>query len=591
MSLPNVSSSSRPRTGRNLFRPPRSAGPDEALQDASWPEMLAPLSYIYRRYWDEAKGLLAIVAVIVLCSSVAGIAAPYVFSRLINALRADNWGEQIVWAFAGYGVLFGLSQALSLMVNYLAVMTSENLNFIAGTAFFEKLLRKTISFFIDYNPAEIQQAKSRGQNAVYTLVQLGLIVLIPGIVQIALTLFVLGASINLEIVAIVFVYGAAFIAFTFFANRWTRPFLDAAIKADQANSKFVGNSINAMETLRYFGGDEWVAGRFAEQAREVRDSWTKFAKRRIMYGSIFGLMLAIQIAVTYFVLLPRYRSGELSIGDVVLFDSLLLQLNRPFQTIGQSIDDILRSYSRFIPFAKMWSATEEPDVAPHPDFHLARGTVAFEGVAYAYRDKPAVSDVSFAARRGRLNFLTGETGSGKTTLFKLALKSLEPTQGRVLVDGEDLKQIARADYYSVIGVVPQEIMLLNDSLTSNIILGRPLDEAKLRRAVERASISKFIDGLPEKFETRIGERGLKLSGGERQRVAIARALYADPQILFLDEASSALDERTEAEIMGEIRALAGEMTILAITHRRTVIAPGDAVVELTPAGVRERIAA
>jgi ATP-binding cassette subfamily B protein len=591
MSLPNVSSSSRPRTGRNLFRPPRSAGPDEALQDATWPEMLAPLSYIYRRYWDEAKGLLAIVAVIVLCSSVAGIAAPYVFSRLINALRADNWGEQIVWAFAGYGVLFGLSQALSLMVNYLAVMTSENLNFIAGTAFFEKLLRKTISFFIDYNPAEIQQAKSRGQNAVYTLVQLGLIVLIPGIVQIALTLFVLGASINLEIVAIVFVYGAAFIAFTFFANRWTRPFLDAAIKADQANSKFVGNSINAMETLRYFGGDEWVAGRFAEQAREVRDSWTKFAKRRIMYGSIFGLMLAIQIAVTYFVLLPRYRSGELSIGDVVLFDSLLLQLNRPFQTIGQSIDDILRSYSRFIPFAKMWSATEEPDVAPHPDFHLARGTVAFEGVAYAYRDKPAVSDVSFAARRGRLNFLTGETGSGKTTLFKLALKSLEPTQGRVLVDGEDLKQIARADYYSVIGVVPQEIMLLNDSLTSNIILGRPLDEAKLRRAVERASISKFIDGLPEKFETRIGERGLKLSGGERQRVAIARALYADPQILFLDEASSALDERTEAEIMGEIRALAGEMTILAITHRRTVIAPGDAVVELTPAGVRERIAA
>jgi ABC-type bacteriocin/lantibiotic exporter with double-glycine peptidase domain len=109
--------------------------------------------------------------------------------------------------------------------------------------------------------------------------------------------------------------------------------------------------------------------------------------------------------------------------------------------------------------------------------------------------------------------------------------------------------------------------------------------------VERASIAKFIDGLPEKYETRIGERGLKLSGGERQRVAIARALYADPQILFLDEASSALDERTEAEIMGEIRRLADEMTIIAITHRKTVIAPGDAVVELTPAGVRERIAA
>jgi ATP-binding cassette subfamily B protein len=426
---------------------------------------------------------------------------------------------------------------------------------------------------------------------VYTLVQLGLIVLIPGIVQIVLTLLVLGASINLEIVIIVFVYGAAFIAFTFFANRWTRPFLDAAIKADQANSKFVGNSINAMETLRYFGGDQWVAGRFAEQAREVRDSWTSFARRRIFYGLIFGAMLAAQIGITYFVLLPRYRTGELSIGDVVLFDSLLLQLNRPFQTIGQSIDDILRSYSRFIPFAKMWAAPEEPDVTRHPDFRLQQGSIAYEHVGFSYRDKPAVSDVSFEARRGRLNFLTGETGSGKTTLFKIALKSLEPTEGRVLVDGQDLQQIARVDWYSVIGVVPQEIMLLNDTITSNIILGRPLDEEKLRYAVERASIAKFIEALPEGFETRIGERGLKLSGGERQRVAIARALYADPQILFLDEASSALDERTEAEIMGEIRRLADEMTIIAITHRKTVIAPGDAVVELTPQGVRERIAA
>jgi len=306
---------------------------------------------------------------------------------------------------------------------------------------------------------------------------------------------------------------------------------------------------------------------------------------------VFGTMLAAQIGITYFVLLPRYRAGELSIGDVVLFDSLLLQLNRPFQTIGSSIDDLLRSYSRFVPFAKMWGAPEEPDVTPHPDFRLKAGTIAFEQVGYTYRDKPAITDVSFAARRGRLNFLTGETGSGKTTLFKLALKSLEPKEGRVLVDGEPLNEVARADWYSVIGVVPQEIMLLNDTITSNIILGRPLDEAKLRYAVERASIAKFIEDLPEKYETRIGERGLKLSGGERQRVAIARALYADPQILFLDEASSALDERTEAEIMGEIRRLADEMTIIAITHRKTVIAPGDAVVELTPAGVRERIAA
>ena len=589
MTMPAQSLGARPRAGKNAFR---RGGPSEDPQmDASWPEIWAPLKYIYSRYWAEAKGLLALVAVIVFCSAVAGVAGPYLFSRLIDTMQAGSWGEAIVWGFVGYGLLFGLSQALSGMVNYMAMMSAENLNFIAGTAFFTRLLKKTVAFFIEYNPAEIQQAKSRGQNAVYTLVQLALIVLIPGLIQITMTLFVLGASINLEIVVIVFVYGAAFIALTFFSNRWTRPYLDAAIKADQANSKFVGNSINAMETLRYFGGDQWIAGRFSEQAAEVRKSWASFGKRRISIAVIFGLMLAVQIGITFAVLLPRYRAGELSVGDVVLFDALLLQLNRPFQMIGSSIDDVLRSYSRFIPFAKMWGAPEETDAPAGADFRLEVGRIVFDHVGFGYRDEAVVTDVSFVAERGRLNFLTGETGSGKTTLFKLALKSLEPRNGRILVDGTPLSEIARADWYSVIGVVPQEIMLLNDTLTANIVLGRPLDMDRLRRAAERASILRFIDGLPEQFETKVGERGLKLSGGERQRVAIARALYADPQILFLDEASSALDERTEAEIMGELRSLAHEMTIIAITHRRTVIETGDNVVELKEGAARERIAA
>jgi ATP-binding cassette subfamily B protein len=586
MTMP-AQTSARPRAGKNAFR--RGSSPDEPQMDASWAEIKAPLGYIYKRYWDEAKGLLALVAVIVFFSSIAGVAGPYVFSRLIDTMQAESWGETIVWGFVGYGLLFGLSQALNGIVNFLAMMSAENLNFIAGTAFFSRLLKKTVAFFIEHNPAEIQQAKSRGQNAVYTLVQLGLIVLIPGIIQIVMTLLVLGTSINLEIVVIVFVYGAAFIGLTFFANRWTRPYLDAAIKADQANSKFVGNSINAMETLRYFGGDQWIAGRFREQAGEVRDSWASFAYRRIGLSLIYGLMLAAQIGITFAVLLPRYRSGELTVGDVVLFDALLLQLNRPFQMIGSSIDDLLRAWSRFIPFAKMWGAAEEADVPAGADFRLPNGRVEFRNVGFAYRGEPVVVDVSFVAERGRLNFLTGETGSGKTTLFKLALKSLEPKSGQVLVDGLPLDEIARSDYYSVIGVVPQEIMLLNDTLTANIVLGRPLDEAKLRQAVEKASIARFIDGLPDKFDTVIGERGLKLSGGERQRVAIARALYADPQILFLDEASSALDERTEAEIMGELRALAHDMTILAITHRKTVIDRGDNVIELLAGKAKEQI--
>ena len=591
--MPGNTASARPRAGKNAFKP-RGAGKDSEADkqpEATLAEVLAPMRYIYGRYWKQSWWLLALVAVIVLASALAGVAAPYVFSRMIDALQAETWGEGILWGFAAYAVLFGLSTALSSIVNYMAMMSAENLNYIAGTSFFQRLLKKQVSFFIEHNPAEIQSAKSRGQNAIYTLVQLGIIVLIPGIVQILASLAVLGTTINTEIVVIVVVYGLAFVGFTYLSNRWTRPYLDAAIKADQASSKFVGNSINAMETLRYFGGDDWISQKFEENATEVLSSWTKFGMRQIVYAVVFGTALAAQFAITFAVLVPRYQAGELTVGDIVLFNALLLQLNRPFQMLGSAIQDLMRSYSRFLPFAMMWAAPEEPDASEAPALKLSQGRIGFEDVNFAYRDESTVRGVSFVVERGRLNFLTGPTGSGKTTLFKLALKSLDPKSGRILVDGRDLAEISRADWYSVIGVVPQEIMLLNDTLEANIVLGRELDETRLRRAADRASILTFIEGLPEGFATTIGERGLRLSGGERQRVAIARALYADPAILFLDEASSALDERTEAEIMGELRRQADETTIIAITHRRTVIVTGDNVVELKQGGATERIAA
>ncbi|WP_370462080.1 ATP-binding cassette domain-containing protein [Phyllobacterium sp. SYP-B3895] len=179
-----------------------------------------------------------------------------------------------------------------------------------------------------------------------------------------------------------------------------------------------------------------------------------------------------------------------------------------------------------------------------------------------------------------MTFITGETGAGKSTLFKLALKSLEPQSGRITADGIDLKTIARSDWFKAIGVVSQEIMLLHDTIEANIVLGRPLDRELLLKAAANAAIDDFIAQLPEGFATVVGERGLKLSGGERQRIAIARALYANPRMLLLDEASSALDEGTEADIMQGLRRLKDEVTIIAITHRKTVIRPEDRVIRL-----------
>lgn len=545
-----------------------------------WSLIWPPLRAIYARFLAEERWMLAGVALVVLLSAVLAVSTPYVFSRLIDQLTAGDVAAAVLMGFLGYALLRGLLTVTGYSINYLSVIAAENLNFIAATQFFAVLLRKPGSFFIDHNPVAIQTARGQGQNAVYALLQLAIIVFIPGTTQILLALGLVGAVINPELMVIVVVYGSFFIGLTYLANRWTRPWLDKAIEAQQDNARFMGNAVNAMETLRYFNGDRWISQKFTAVANLSRSSWVNWARRRILLAGIFGGALAAQLAVTFWLLLPRFDAGQLSVGDIVLINMILVQLNQPFEMIGTSVDEVMRAATRFMPFARMWMAPD--DVAHDATAQIAvkRGELRFEDVGFRYGARQTVEDVSFVAGPGRLSFITGPTGAGKSTLFKLALKSLDPTAGRILVDGVDLKGIDRSSWYEAVGVVPQDVMLLNDSLGTNIVLGRPFDAARLRQAAAKASILQFIEGLSEGFETTVGERGLKLSGGERQRVSIARALYADPKVLFLDEASSALDETTEAAIMGELRRLMDGMTILAITHRRSVIGPDDQIIVL-----------
>lgn len=228
----------------------------------------------------------------------------------------------------------------------------------------------------------------------------------------------------------------------------------------------------------------------------------------------------------------------------------------------------------------MWQAEAQDEPQGAAPFALEQGTVTFTDVGYLYPNGRGIEHASFAARRGTITYITGDTGAGKTTLFKLLLKAMRPSSGTITVDGVDLTSISREDWFASVAAVPQDIVLLNDTLRTNIVLGRPYDEEKLRRAAEKAAILSFIDRLEEGFDTVVGERGLKLSGGERQRIAIARALYGEPAILLLDEASSALDAATEKDIMDHLRLVCDEVTIIAITHRLSVISPTDRVVQL-----------
>jgi ABC-type multidrug transport system fused ATPase/permease subunit len=541
----------------------------------------APVAEILHAYWKSDWRALSLVAAIVFLSSASGIAAPYLFSRLVDRLTKETFVSDLLWAFLLYAALVGGASALQRVVQHLSVMTAENLGFIVSTRFFERILRKRSDFFVEHNPAEIQTAGAQGRGALTTIMHIVLIVFIPGATQIALTLVTLGALLNIEVVAIVAAYGAAVITLTFVSTRRSQALLDAAVSAGQENARFIGNAMNAMETLRHLGSHAWMSSRFTEKARAVKDSWRAYTFRRAGSSALLGLGLSIQFAVNFLLLLPSYQAGSATVGDIVLFNALLLQLNLPFEMIAQTMDSYARSRAQLIPLADMWRAPEESE-SPHAQTFVPReGRITFDDVRYDYGNGRGVDKISFTASRGSITFIVGETGSGKSTIFKLALKSIEPHSGRILVDDIDIVRIARADWYGAIAVVPQDVVLLNESLADNIILGRTRDEARLRDVSEKAAILSFIDALPEAFETKVGERGLKLSGGERQRIAIARALYGNPTVLFLDEASSALDDATERDIMNHVRTLVRDVTVLAITHRRSVLGDTDNVVNLS----------
>lgn len=541
--------------------------------------MPSPVADILVAYWKSDRWpLLGVVAVVGL-ASVTTVAAPYLFSRLIDRLPQDG-ASALAWAFVAYAVVLGLGSALQQMVQYLSFLRSENLGFIASTRYFAAILRKTSAFFIEHNPAEIQAAGEKGRSGLKVLVQLALVAFVPGLLQILLSLLTLGALIDLQLVLVVVVYGAVAIGLSAIATRRARIYLEAATAAGQENARFVGNAINAMETLRQFGSHAWMTQRFEHRAHAVRDNWRAYVVQRLGYIALLGAGLAVQFSVTFLLLLPRYQAGVVSIGDLVLFNLLLLQLNTPFEAIARAIDDVARARAMLLPLVTLWGAPEEPRVQGGPKFVPGKGRLVFDHVSHRYDNGRGVAAVSFTVERGGITFLTGETGAGKSTLFKLALKTIEPDAGRILVDGIDLAGIDRADWHAVVALVPQDVVLLNETLADNILLGRARDEARLRQIAARAAILPLVDALPHGLETVVGERGLKLSGGERQRIAIARALYGNPAILLLDEASSALDDVTQQQVMAHVRALANEVTVLAITHRQASIAPTDRVIEL-----------
>jgi ATP-binding cassette subfamily B protein len=403
----------------------------------------------------------------------------------------------------------------------------------------------------------------------------------------AIFFFKFGSGLVLVTLAIVAVY----IFFTKTVTEWRTQMRRNMVEHDtRATARAVDSLLN-YETVKYFSAEEREAQRYGKAVRSYADAAVKnqnsLSVLNIGQSLITNLMMAGAMGYTVW----GWSRGQFTTGDVVLVNTLLTQLFRPLDLLGMVYNTIRQGLIDMEAMFGLIDTREEVvDVPGALPLMVDGGTVAFDHVDFSYDpDRTILHDVSLTIPAGKTLAVVGPSGAGKSTLARLLYRFYDVTGGRVTIDGQDIAQVTQASLRRMIGIVPQDTVLFNDTIGYNIGYGRDgASQEEIEEAARGAAIHDFITSLPQGYKTTVGERGLKLSGGEKQRVAIARTLLKNPPILILDEATSALDSRTESEIQATLARISERRTTIVIAHRLSTVVDADEILVLDGGRVAER---
>jgi len=449
----------------------------------------------------------------------------------------------------------------------------------------------SLRFHLERKTGGLSRIIERGTKGIETIVRFTILNSIPTVIEFLLTAAIFWWGYGFSYLAVTAFTVWAYIWFTIRASDWRISIRRAMNDSDtDANTKAIDSLLN-FETVKYFGNEEMEAKRFDKSMeryeKAATDVWTSLGWLNFGQGVIFGIGTTIMLVLSAW----SVQRGEHTVGDFVFVNSMLLQLSVPLNFIGfvyreirQGLIDIEQMFDLLEVKAEVLDAPDAKDLA------IGQGAISFKDVHFAYdAARPILKGISFDVPAGKTVAVVGPSGAGKSTLSRLLYRFYDIQSGAITVDGQDIRGITQKSLRSVIGMVPQDTVLFNDTVAYNIRYGRPsASEADVKQAAEIAQIGHFIETLPEGFETKVGERGLKLSGGEKQRVAIARTILKAPPILILDEATSALDTTTEREIQTALDVVSKNRTTLVIAHRLSTVIGADEIIVLKSGEIAER---
>ena len=552
-----------------------------------WAVIRSLLPYLWEFKWRVALALSFLVT-----AKLANVAVPLVMKQIVDALD----GRQAVLVLplallAIYGLLRLSTTLFAELRDVVFVRVAKRAIRRAALQVFRHLHSLSLRFHLDRQTGGLTRDIERGTRAISTLLNYMLFSIIPVVLEFSLVAAVLLTRFDWRFAAVTFTAVAIYIAFTVTITEWRMDFRRRANELDaKANTRAIDSLLN-YETVKYFNNEEW-------EARRYDDNLQKFESAEVRNEASLGVLnigqsLIIAVALTLLMILVAQGvvNGELTLGDLVLVNGLLIQLYIPLNFLGMVYREVKQSLTDMDRMFRLLDVNREVEDGPGArDLPPGEASVRFEHVDFGYDPRRQILfDVSFDIPAGKTLAVVGHSGSGKSTLARLLFRFYDVNQGCIRVNGLDLRDLSQRSVRAAIAIVPQDTVLFNDSIFYNIAYGNPdRPREAVIAAAQSAHIHDFIESLPQGYDTPVGERGLKLSGGEKQRVAIARAILKNPRIFVFDEATSALDSKSEKAIQAELDRIARGRTTLIIAHRLSTVVDADQILVMDHGRIVER---
>jgi ATP-binding cassette, subfamily B, heavy metal transporter len=524
------------------------------------------------------------------------IAVPVIYKLATDALTPgttplQGLGLGVMVLVLAYGTTRVLMMLLNQVRDVLFTRVGQHAARELNNRTFQHLHRLSLRFHLERRTGGLSRVIERGTRGVELILRMGVLNLVPTALEVVLVCGMLVYFFSWTYVLIVLATIGAYMWFTFAASEWRIAIRREMNDSDNdANTKAIDSLLN-YETVKYFGNEGLESRRFDASMRTYEEASVKTYYSLGVLNSGQALIYTIGTTACMLLAAKGVLDGRHTVGDFVMINALMIQLSIPLNFLGMVYREIKQG---LVDLETMFALLEEyPEVKDKPGAQplaVAKAAITFENVSFAYEpERPILKNVSFQVPAGNMVAIVGPSGAGKSTISRILFRFYDIQAGRVLIDGQDIRDVTQQSVRAAIGVVPQDTVLFNDTIFYNIKYGRPdATEQEVYDAAKLAQIDGFIRTLPQGYKSMVGERGLKLSGGEKQRVAIARTILKGPPILVLDEATSALDSHTEREIQDALDRVAKNRTTVVIAHRLSTIIHADTILVLDKGQIAEQ---